>query len=924
MLGPRRRSRIVARPRRLRRWASRNKPWFVVVPAVIVLVVVIPLAWIPPPESVPDWRGFSESVDRSLLTGAMLALAAFIWFNFWITRRATRELLQVAQQSPEQMFPYAPEAGLAKHVFGRKPLVRDIANGLRAGGAGPQIVVGSTGSGKTTLLLALASYFAKEHRMVPIVLSLRDKDNDLEKEDFTELAMKRFRELVDPYIKADAEADKLWRSLCRGGRIAILADDLDRSFQVNDGDPYRTRIRLALGTARRRNLPLIVATRPSGLPPNLSEVPIDLAAIRLDGEVPSAARYVLGRAGEVDEKALRRVERNIRKGHLLENAFYLGLLVQLLRIGVLEEPARGGRHAVRLGLLEADRKRLCGEDVLSEEEWKRRDRMLRGIEKLAAAWLVPPDTEGFDPCWQSAVRDGEQLGLLSLDDRRRPQFKHEVLHAFYASRAIAAGASWKSKLNQRPNGARVQLTLVLTAARGEQENFCREACDRLLAEAEELNPDQRLLRAAGAAELVRAGSFDEKDEEIADAFLRLRAEAGPLAKRTALGQLKRLGGKHAVEALWTYAQDDVYSTRWAAVKCLVQRCSDRPRGSDGGIRPPFGAAAYEVIEPMIEAGLAAARPLVEPPQPEPVDDWDRRIIVLKQLAWMLPSLRTAAKDRGLYERIDAQLKELLRLQCEGVTFQRGLEASIAQGFKVDARRNPEKPPDREAETMLRKGAVFWYSQLNLVHALALRMAMDANSTRGSLASIVTAVEQRERERKRGWSEGTAVTADLHPMLRYAAQLCMDALRGKPGEERLAQMKRVVWKDEGVVVSRRPRSLDRAAAQLVGDITVVLNLNETGSAAQRRAFGEDPTLPHCLRKSFRRREFREGCHDDCGFQLCPFQPASGQPSAHRELSRAFCRDQRRRASGWRARRWATPMTPRALPAFWRWLEAQARF
>jgi NACHT domain len=921
MLGERRRPGISIRSGKLGRLTSRYNRWFAGSAIAVALLLAIALAFVPLPEPFSGGRGFFGNLDRSMITPGVLAVAAYFWFNFWTTHRATRELLLVARRTPEQLFPHSPEAGSAKHVFGRRRLVTEIADGLCS--QGPQIVVGGTGSGKTTLLLALADHLANEHFIVPIVLSLRDKDDDLAEKDFTELAFKRFGQLVDPYVKTETDADKLWRWMCSRGRIVVLADDLDRSRQVNDDDPYRTRIRLALDTARRRNLPLVVTTRPSGLPPDLSELPIDLSDYGLEGK-SDAADYVLERAGQVGDDTRKLVKRNIKEGDLLENAFYLTLLARLLRIDALKEPAGGGRHAVRLGLLDADRRRLCGDEGLDEDERRRRDIALHGVEDLAAAWLVPKNEVGFDPRWLGAVRDGERFGLLSLDDQRHPQFKHEVLHAYYASRAIARGSPWKQKLNQRPNGARMQLALILTAARGEDEAFCREACDRLLADVEGLTPDQRLLRAAAAAELARAGSFSERDPEIAAGCLRERADAGPVTKRAALEQLETLGGERAIDALWVYAQDDDYGTRWAAVESLVRRCSERIGAGGVTIRPPFQAEAYEIVDPKIAAALAGARPLVESPEHEPVDDWDRRIVPLKQLAWMLPSLRTGAKDTTLRERIDAHLQELLRLERDGVSYQRGLEASIAQGFKTDARLHPDEPPDPYAEQMLREQAVFWYSQLNLVQALALRMASDPDCVPDSLSSIVNAVEQRERERKSGWSEGAVVTADLHPMLRYAAVLCQKALKGKAGEERLKKMTRVVWEDEGVVVSRRPRKLDRAAAQLVGEITVLLNLNETGSPRQRRAFGEEVTLPYCLRRSRRRREFHDGCHKDCGFQLCPFQPAREEPSAHRELSRAFCRDQSLHANLRTARRWDSRVVPRALPDFWRWLEAQARF
>ncbi len=315
------------------------------------------------------------------------------------------------------------------------------------------------------------------------------------------------------------------------------------------------------------------------------------------------------------------------------------------------------------------------------------------------------------------------------------------------------------------------------------------------------------------------------------------------------------------------------------------------------------------IDPKIAAALADAEPLLELPEDERAGDWDRRIILLKQLGWMLPSLRTAARGSALCERVESHLDKLIELEHRGVTSERGLEASIAQGFKTDARKNPNGKPDPAAEAMLRS-AVFWYSQLNLVHALALRMAKSTDHNAASLKDLVGEIKSESR----------------HPMLLRATKLCRTALRGKAGKARLRQVKRVVWSDEGRVVSKRPRKLSPAAAQLVGEITVLLNLNETGSPRQRRDFATKATLPHCLQQSRRLREFRDGCpQGKCEFHLCPFQPARNELSAHRELSRAFCRDQRLHAKQRRAfLRWRARLPRRALPEFWRWLESQARF
>lgn len=923
MLGQRRDSHLWVRPSRVGRLINPYNHWFAIAAAGALVLVAIVLALVPWPAFLPEGRPFVSALDRSLLPPVVLALSAYFYFYFLTAHRATRELLRVAQQSPERMFPYAPEAGSAEQIFGRERLVREIADGINSRfGSGPQIVVGVTGSGKTTLLLALATQLAKRHFILPIVLSLRDSDNDLDQHDFSGLAFRRFEALVDPYIRGEAEADKLWRWMCKKRRIVVLADDLDRSNQAKD--PYKTAIRLALDKAQMRNLPLVVTTRRAGLPPDLYEPPIDLSDWPLEGR-NRAAEYVMRRAGQSDRDDVRGlVEENIRAGELLENAFYLALLARLLRVGKLRSPPRTGNHGVRVALLDADRERLCGEGVMDPGECERRDAVLRGIESLAAAWLVPKAEPGFDSCWVNAIRDGERFGLLSLDEEKHPQFKHEVLHAYFASRAFAAGdSSWKESLSKGPNRSRVQLALVLTAARGDCDDFCPEVSKMLLADPPDspgLTADLRQLRAATAAEIGRAGSFSGGDAEIASSCVSSKPDAGPVAKRAALEQLEALQGEEAVEALWVYAHDEEYGTRWAAVERLVRRCSSN-RAADGeAIRAPSGVDAYEVLDPRIETALDDARPLLD----EPKDDWDRRIVLLKQLAWMLPALHAGAENGELRGKTKARLDDLLALERAGVTLQRGLEASVAQGFKAAAMLRPSEPPDPYAEEMLRERAVFWYSQLNLVHALALRMATDPRSNADSLAAIVAAVETREEGVKHGWDDGVAVTRGLHPLLGYAAKLCVKALKGDAGETRLKRVKRQIWRDEGVVVSGRPRKLDRAAAQLVGEITVLLNLNETGSSLQRKEFGEEHTLPHCLQASRRRREFHDGCSNDCKFRLCPFQPVRDEPSAYREISRAFCRDQRIHARPLTARRWGSHVIPGALPEFWRRMEAQSRF
>src|SRR6266480_714564 len=132
----------------------------------------------------------------------------------------------------------------------------------------------------------------------------------------------------------------------------------------------------------------------------------------------------------------------------------------------------------------------------------------------------------------------------------------------------------------------------------------------------------------------------------------------------------------------------------------------------------------DLLSRPIEDGLARAEPFCDLPTEERPDDWVREIVVLKHMAWMLPALESSAQatdDAEFQQRVAAHLDALLSLEERRVTAQRGLEASLAQGFKVAARLQPHLEVDSRALLLLDRAA-FWYSQINLVHAIAARLA----------------------------------------------------------------------------------------------------------------------------------------------------------------------------------------------------------
>jgi hypothetical protein len=840
-------------------------------------------------------------VATSLLTALVVGAFAYVWFYSWTSEQATRRLREEARRRPELLFPFPPRIGSAKRVKGRDEVIMDITASLqRRFQAGPQVIVADTGAGKTSFLLGLAHHLAEEHNVLPIVLSLRSRD----KVDFAELAKARFRESIDPYLRSEDQAEKLWRWMCRGGRIAVLADDLDRAaLDRNRPDPSKAAARAAIDAARRRKLPLVVTSRREGVPPNLPQPPLELPPLELSPE--EASQYVLEgegkRGGVPTEIALAHIDR----GRLLSNAFYIEVLAELVRLGRLPElPPASGEHAVRVALLATWRTSLIGDRTVPAAVKQKRAQSLERLDRFAAARLGP-SSEGYPQGeWLNDLHAGQRLGVIEVDEEGSYRFVHDVVHAYFAAQAFVRDMdAWKQALQNGADSARVQLALVLAAAESLNAQFCADVCGGLLEGSQDMPDEQRLLRATAAAEVARAGSTGETRlaDSIAKECVAALGAATPIAKRAALDQLSGLGGEQAVDALWHYAGDADYGVRWRAVRRLVERCSS-PQGE-----LLADTSAYEVLAPQIDTDLATAEACLALPEAKRPDDWDPAILPLKHMAWMLPALRTMAARTGGQaptRLIAGHLQKLLELEQANVTRQRGLEASIAQGFKVDARLYPDAPVDADALAMLERSK-FWYSRLNLLHAITLRV-IEA----GGRAREATEVKEHAE-------------TEPHPFVRVAARFCVAAIEAAK-EGKHDEALEYLWDDEGVVVSSRPRHLAPEAIQLVGDISVLLNLNETGTADQREAFGTNNNLPFCMSQSRHRRELFDpelGCHS-CGFDLCPFRPAPGR-SAHREISRAFCSHQRLYARHSTASRWGSRVGRRALQDFWTQLESLAR-
>ncbi|HET7483785.1 MAG TPA: ATP-binding protein [Solirubrobacterales bacterium] len=247
-----------------------------------------------------------------------------------------------------------------------------------------------------------------------------------------------------------------------------------------------------------------------------------------------------------------------------------------------------------------------------------------------------------------------------------------------------------------------------------------------------------------------------------------------------------------------------------------------------------------------------------------------------------------------------------------------LEASVAQGFKNDAMRHADDSNHRSGPGLVESNrqlvsdicldnARHWYARMVLHQALALY------TVAGSDPRIAFDAYERACSDSGG---------EPHPLVSVAAgQARRVVVRHTIRNPR---WRAFVWADEGDAASRRQASLNRTAAQLVADVTLLLNLNERAPEDRGRQFAHMNRLPYCLHESKDRLEILgAGCPDVCAYHFCPLREAPvDEPDGQRTISRAFCRGQQRIAAHERPP-WHKRIGKKDLKRFWKEMETRAR-
>ena len=801
---------------------------------------------------------------------------------------------------------------IADNVVSRKRLVKEIADDLDAG-ARMQVLVGRTGSGKTMVLLKLVQHLAKRGQ-VPIAISLRDS-TDL---DFEEQAWRSYRRAFPKHT--EEEVDKHWRWHRRGGLIVILIDDLEKAREDKAKAKPRAVIE-ALEATARAGLRVVAASRPTGVPAEFKQGRIDLEPLD-DKEVCEALeqRITLSSSNGHDETAVKGViETIVKDAQIPKTPYFLAISRVLADTGSLPQLDVSTAADTRLVLLDAYREDLRSGRSRADSglDETTRASALDGLEAVALVSLGKPsrvedvgaavrDLLELDLDARLTVEYGQRLGVLESRYDDLVRFGHPTTLAYFASCYLVKRKDnrdlWERALTAADLGSAAGLAFVFANAAAGDPELARSTSIQLLDRLDQAtngsngasdlaNPNERLQILNTAEEIARrngawSGGLGERILDRA----RKERDLGAIP-REQVRLIEELGSIHsqrAYETLWGYAtKAPDYSVRRRAMRVLLEGGGDAVKSALGQVE--------QVMRAANDFRQTHTLP-VNDDRGAPFDD-------LRAVAWVLPSLRTVCRGTAASCALDEyQLR--LREHAEQMTTQSGMESSIADGLKQDAMRDAGKPVDEFALEMLdpdKRPAIFWFTRVLLVQAVARRcLGRDDCQSARELVS--------------------ATRNDPHPFVRATARLCTRALRRGRWEP-------YIWVDMTQVAAGASSPLVPEARQLIGEIVLALNMNEHAPEDVRAQFGSATALPACLEFSANRAEILglAAPRGDCAFRrgdkcLCPYTYHPPEDGIRRELSRAFCRDQRLNAT----RLPHSDIRVKQLKDFWREMEYLARF
>jgi hypothetical protein len=826
--------------------------------ALFALFLLLGLVFSPPAEHFCD----GHSVGCGLLSGfastTLILLGGYFFLFSWTLRRVVGSYTEMARETPERFFPTPPRLGAEPGK--RKSLTYALSRELAFSRQGaPILVVGKAGAGKTTFLLSLMRHLA-ENGAVPVFVPLRTASLPL---DLRSLAEKAFLRHIDPVIRSEGDAQRIWRLFCREGAIVVLADGLDELAPEVPRYDRDYRIRAAFTAARNDRLPVLITSRPEAVPAGGAVSQFELE------ELPEeeALRYLKSAVHVRKREDVELLYKIVRKGRVTQTPFYLDVIASLYRAQRLSTRLRSTDELL-VRLLDkwislVQKERFLAEVELEEGE---RETIIEGLASVAYAMTY----EGVLDCSVSRLKEvfhnpkaaipapPSDLGMViegasrlelirvsSVGDDAAVRFNHAISQAHLTSRFLARSQdAWRS-LIERTTSMEMREALLMWCVRKRDPGTAERVSRALLKRATAFGDDRALALVVTAAEIASSVGLSKFPQLAGDVEEEAWGKASPRGKVAAVTRLAGRKDPWVFARLYETTRDRNYRVRWSAARAIV----------DGGAEA-YAELASEFAD-LLDYGESV----------KPAKWNDREKHDLSVVGWILPAFvdRVCDADRA---RLNRDLDRLTALVRHKIPL--GTEASIAQGFKLGAFVNREADLLHPALELL-DDCRFWYSRIVLLQAICVG-AITRDGTDENALDHVRATRRDERE---------------HPFVREAARLCERAIK-------TGAWPRYVWEDENSVITRSGSALAKETLALVADLVLLLNVTEQGGEKVREKRKEEtydqPDLPYCLSVSKDRHELLSGCHEHCRFKLCPYPSTNELALARDEFSQAFCRHQ----------------------------------
>jgi hypothetical protein len=825
---------------------------------LVVLVLGLGLLTLAFSRRAEDFCG-DHQVGCGLVSGfistALIVAAGYFLLFVWTLRRILRQYILLARHTPERLFTGVPR--LRTEPAQRPALIQSVLKELSFSRRGAAVlIVGEGGSGKTTFLVSLARRLASGG-VVPVPVALMDADLPL---DLRAAARTTFVRQIDPVVRTEDDAQRIWRRLSTRGAIVVLADGLDEiapGGQAHDRDRI---VRAALVSARNDRLPMVLTSRPEAVPAGSPVSLLDIGDLD-QGEAERFLRRVAPYS--TDQKELAHL---LDAGEITQVPFYLTIVASLLRAGrQLPERSSGSKDLVLVSLLDEWAKLVLSSDFLPDTEIGvgQRRRIFDGLELVAYVMAASVQLEGTVSSLQhsadeltnafglepvivgAAAEAGSRLGLVRVSSAGEDavvKFTHRLSQTYFASRLMRERPKAWEHAVAHADSTEMRDALVMLSVQADQET-ARLLSEALLDRVASLEDDRALAYLVTATEIAANSTWGDFPAAAHRIFEVAWDKASPRQKLAAIAQLERHDNPWCHRLLLAATRDAAYRVRWSAAQATADA----------------GAGGFHTLAWHFEETIEYAES-----HSSAVWEADGKAHDIAVAGWVLPALCARLTDADAARGAEL-IHGLAQLVHHRVPY--GHEASVAQGYKLAAVRQPT------AEVLdnclnLAGSCMFWYARLVLVQAASV-----AAISCGTVPEAVRELRALEAH-------------EQHPFVREAVRLSLRAVYA-------GDWAPYVWEDESSAIGTSASVLSSETTVLLADVVLLLNLTEQGGRQQSEArkqqvFGR-PDLPHCLSTSRSRARslLTEECPPPCSFGLCPYPTTAEFSLARGRFSQAFC-------------------------------------